>query len=299
MNSSVAWRDAIAIVSALLTAFANGLSVTAQHMASTSSTRQERGWRFVVFLLHHPLWLVGWVAMGGSLLFQSVALHFAAMSLVQPLLVFELVLALALRRVWLRQAVPRRAWTASVVTAASLGIFLLATTRSSGPPSHDLRWFAPGAWCAAVVVLLVLGGLRGSPSRRATMWGAATAILWALEAAYIKECTDIISNWGYAGLLTRWPFYAFVVCGVTGLLCEQTALHVGPLRSSQTAIVIVDPIVSVALGALIFGERLGATWSWRIVALVALAATLVSARVLITAIPLTTRSSLGPSVPLG
>ena len=294
MNSGVAWHDAVAIACALLTALANGLGVTAQHIASTSSTNQDRGWRFVAFLFRHPLWLVGWAAMGGSLLFQSLALHFAAMSLVQPLLVFELVLALVLRRFWLRQAVTTRAWAASVATAVSLGVFLLATTRSSGPPVQVLHWFAPAAWCLVAVVLLVVAGLRGTPSRRAALWGTATAVLWALEAAYIKQCTDVISHWGFAGLLTRWPFYAFVVCGITGLVCEQTALHVGPLRSSQTAIVIVDPIVSVVLGAFIFGERLGVTWSWRVAAVVALAATLASAGVLIAAMPGTMESSLGP-----
>jgi len=294
MTRSVALHDAIAITCALLTALANGLGVTAQHIASTSSTHHERGWRFIYFLLRHPLWLVGWIAMGGSLLFQSLALHFAAMSLVQPLLVFELVLALVLRRVWVHQAVLTRAWTASLVTVVSLAIFLVATTRSSGPPAHVLRWFAPGAWCVGAVAVLVMAGLRGTPGRRAAFFGIATALLWALEAAYIKECTDVISRSGYAGLLTRWPFFAFIVCGVVGLVCEQTALHVGPLRSSQTAIVIVDPIVSVLLGAWIFGERLGVTWAWRLVAAAALAAALVSAWVLIAAMPATMESSVAP-----
>src|ERR1019366_270735 len=283
MTRSVALHDAIAIACALLTASANGLGVTAQHIASTSATDHERGWRFVAFLVRHPLWLVGWLAMGGSLLFQSLALHFAAMSLVQPLLVLELVLALVLRRVWLRQVVPVRAWTASLVTALSLGTFLIATTRASGSPAHVLRWAQPGAWCAAFVALFLLAGLRGSPGRRAALWGSATAVLWALEAAYIKQCTDVIARVGYAGLLTRWPFYAFIVCGIAGLLTEQSALHVGPLRSSQTAIVILDPLVSVLLGAWIFGERLGVNWVWRGVAAASLAVTLVSARVLIVA----------------
>lgn len=294
MNPAATLHDTIAIVCALLTALANGLGITAQHIASTSSTLHERGWRFVVFLFRHPLWLLGWVAMGGSLLFQSLALHFAAMSLVQPLLVFELVLSLVLRRVWLHQFVPGRAWVASLVTASSLGVFLVAMTRSGGTPSGDLRWMAPGLVSIIVVVALVLLGLAGSPGRRAAMWGGATALLWALEAAYIKECTNLIAGHGYVGLLARWPFYAFIVCGVAGLLCEQTALHVGPLRSSQTAIVIVDPVVSVLLGAWIFGEHLGATWSWRIIAGAALVFALVSARRLIIATPETMASSRGP-----
>lgn len=285
MSQSVAGHDVIAITCALLTAAANGLAVTAQHIASTSATRHDRGWRFVAYLAHHPLWLIGWLGMGASLLFQSLALHFAPMSLVQPVLVFELVLALVLRRVWLGQAVRSRAWTASVLSAVSLGMFLFATTHAGGDTGGPLRWAAPGTWCALVVAVLVLGALRGSPARRAALLGSATALLWALEAAYIKECTDIISAHGYAGLLIRWPLAAFIVCGVVGLVCEQSALHVGPLRSSQTAIVIVDPIVSVVLGAWIFGERLGVTWTWRVVALVALGVTLVSAWVLIESTP--------------
>ena len=295
MNSAATLHDMIAISCALLTALANGLGVTAQHIASTSSTQHERGWRFVAYLVQHPLWLLGWLAMGGSLLFQSLALHFAAMSLVQPLLVFELVLSLVLRRVWLRQFVSARAWSASLATAVALGIFLVAMTRSSATPTGQLRWMAPGLWSAVIVIVLVLLGLGGTPGRRAAMWGGATALLWALEAAYIKECTDLITRDGYAGLLTRWPLYAFIVCGVAGLLCEQTALHVGPLRSSQTAIVIVDPVVSVVLGAWIFGEHLGATWTWRIVASVALVVTLMSARQLIIATPDTMESSTGPA----
>ena len=297
MSSTAAWHDTIAIACALLTALANGFGVTAQHIASTSSTPQQRGWHFVAHLLRHPLWLVGWLAMGGSLLFQSLALHFAAMSLVQPLLVFELTLSLVLRRVWLRQFVPARAWTTSLVCAAALGTFLVAMTRASASTSSSLRWTAPGVWCGVAVVALVLLGVGGSPGRRAAMWGSATAVLWALEAAYIKECTDLITRGGFAGLLTRWPFYAFIVCGVAGLLSEQTALHVGPLRSSQTAIVIIDPILSVVLGAWIFGEHLGATWSWRIVASLALLVSLVSARELIRATPDTMESALGPVLP--
>ena len=287
MTTSATAHDAIAITCALVTALANGLGVTTQHIASTSAPPQQRGWRFVTYLFRHPLWLVGWLAMGGSLLFQSLALHFAAMSLVQPLLVSELVLTLVLRRVWLRQRVPRRAWTASVLTAMALGVFLVATTRSASNPAHSLRWAQPGLWCAVVVVVLVLAGMRGPSGRRAAFWGSATAILWALEAAYIKECTNLITRVGYAGLLTRWPFYAFIVCGVAGLLTEQSALHVGPLRSSQTAIVIIDPVASVFLGAWVFGERLGVDWVWRSIAAFSLALTLAGAWVLIAATPVT------------
>jgi len=49
---------------------------------------------------------------------------------------------------------------------------------------------------------------------------------------------------------------ALIVGGVIGLLCEQAALHVGTAQVSQTFIVIVDPVVSVALGIWLYRERL-------------------------------------------
>ena len=285
MTRHVALSDAVAIVSALLTALANGLAVTTQHLASTSTENHERGWQFLRHLLHHPLWLLGWAALAGSLLFQAVALHFASMSLVQPLLVVELVLALILRRTWLRQIVSPRAWASSGATVIFLSTFLLATSRAGGLSMSSLHWWAPGICSSGLATLLIAVGTRGSPGRRATMWGSATAILWALEAAFIKECTNVISRVGYFHLLSRWPFFAFIICGVVGLVCEQTALHVGPLNFSQTAIVIVDPVASVLLGIWIFGDRLGTGWIWASVAVVSLVLALVSAGILIATMP--------------
>jgi fumarate reductase subunit D len=80
--------------------------------------------------------------------------------------------------------------------------------------------------------------------------------MWALEATFIKATTDTISALGYGGMFTRWPVYALIIGGVVGLLCEQAALHVGPLSVSQTFIVIVDPLVSVALGIWLYRDRL-------------------------------------------
>ena len=89
----------VPIVFALLTALCNAFSVTAQHIASTADPRRSSGWRLVHLLLfRNPLWLLGWLALAGSFLFQALALHGACFSVVQPLLVTEPIFALMLRR---------------------------------------------------------------------------------------------------------------------------------------------------------------------------------------------------------
>ena len=217
------------------------------------------GWRVLRHLLRQPLWLAGWVAMAGSLVFQSLALHFGAVSVVQPLLVSELIMGLLVRRVWLGQAIGASTWWAALVTGLGLLGFLLAASPSTGrvvPATRD--WITASLVVGVVVGIVVALAQRGSPRRRAALFASATAAVWAIEAAYIKATTDVLSAHGVGSLLSHWPLYALVVAGVIGLACEQTALHVGPLSVSQPAIVIIDPVVSVVLGLVIYGERLHA-----------------------------------------
>lgn len=245
------------ILFALLTSFTNALAVTLQHIASTSDVEKSSGWKFVKYLLRHPLWLLGWLALCGSLIFQALALHFGPLSLVQPILVTELILALVLRQFWIHQSIRAVTWLAAVVTGAGLVTFLVAASPHGGsflPQSS--AWSVPSIVCVAVIALLIALAQHGSPARRAALFASATAVMWALEATFIKATTDTISALGFGGMFTRWPVYALIVGGIIGLLCEQAALHVGPLSVSQTFIVIVDPVVSVVLGIWLYRERL-------------------------------------------
>ncbi len=254
----------IAILFGLITALTNALAVALQHIASTSDTNKSAGWRFVLYLFRHPLWLLGWLAMFGSLVFQALALHFGPLSVVQPLLVTELILALALRRVWMRQSIRAVTWLAAAATGAGLVIFLVATSPSASTfvPATS-RWLAPSVITVGAVAVLVVAAQRGSPGRRAALFASATAILWALEATFIKATTETISSFGIGGTLTRWPVYALMVGGAVGLICEQAALHVGPLSVSQPFIVIVDPIASVLFGVWLYREHLH-TGAWHL-----------------------------------
>lgn len=247
----------MAVVFAILTAISNAVAVATQHIASTSEAGRSSGRRLIAFLIHHPLWLAGWVAMAGSLVFQATALHFGPLSIVQPLLVTELVVALALRRIWLRQTIRAITWWAALVTGVGLVSFLVATSPSGGDtvPSAS-KWLTSSIVVAAGAAALLLAGKFGTPARRAALFASATAMLWALEATFIKSSTDVLTSFGVSGLFVRWPLYALIGAGLIGLWTEQAALHVGPLSVSQPIIVIVDPVVSVALGVWLYRERL-------------------------------------------
>jgi hypothetical protein len=102
---------------------------------------------------------------------------------------------------------------------------------------------------------LTLAARWGSPRRRAALYAAAAAIVWALEAMFIKTATETLTESGIAAVFTDWPIYALAAGGAAGILLVQAALHVGPLSVSQPPLVIVDPSVSVILSVWLFQER--------------------------------------------
>jgi hypothetical protein len=257
MPGAMTLNQSLAILFALLTAVTNAIAVTTQHIASTRKQDHASNWRLMIFLFRQPLWLLGWVALFGSLIFQALALHFGPMSEVQPLLVVELIVVLVLRRFWIHQGIRRLAWISAGVTVIGLALFLVASSpRGRANVPQTSHWIAPVLVILGVTIVLLSVARGGSPSRRAGFFAAATGVTWALEATFIKATTDTIASSGFAGALTRWPLYAFIVGGIVGLFCEQAALHVGPLNVSQPFIVIVDPVVSVVLGVWLYSERL-------------------------------------------
>jgi hypothetical protein len=244
-----------AIVFALLAALCNAVSVLTRHVASTADPDRPTGPRLVGYLLRNPQWLAGSAAQVGAFAFQAVALQLGQLSVVQPLLVTELVMALVLRRVWIRQAVAWAAWAAAAATCAGLAVFIVAAEPRGGQagPTNG-HWAAAAVACLAVVASLITLARGGSPARRAALYGSAAGITWALEATFIKSATNILAQAGLGGLFTQWPVYAVAAGGAAGVIIEQAALQNGPLRVSQPMLVIIDPIVSIALSVWLFGE---------------------------------------------
>jgi hypothetical protein len=246
----------MSVLFALLAALSNAVNVITQHVASTSDPGHSTGWRFVRYLIGNPLWLFGGLALLGAFAFQAIALHNGTLSVVQTLLMTELVFSLILRRLWVRQVISRQAWEAAVVTCLAVSVFIAAAEPRGGETApHPSDWVASILACAVVAAALALLGSRGSPARRAALLATASSVVWALESTFIKTMTDTLTQHGIGGTFLRWPVYAVAVGGVAGTLLTQTALHVGPLRASQPFLVIVDPMVSIVLSIYLFGER--------------------------------------------
>ena len=246
----------LTVVFALAAALSNAVNLMTQHSASAGAPKREKGWRLVGYLFRQPLWLLGWIAAVGGFAFQAVALHYGQLSVVQPILVTELVFVLVLRRVWIRQDVARAAWAAVLVVCGALAVFLAVAEPTGGHPTPETaEWLSALVAFGGAIALLAVLGMRGSPIRRTALFAAAAALAWALMATFLKTATETLTTSGISGMLTRWPVYALAAAAVTGTLLEQAALHVGPLSVSQPLLVIINPLAAIILSIGLFDER--------------------------------------------
>jgi len=246
----------LAVVFALVAAFSNAVNLMTQHSASVGAPKRKKGWRLALYLVRQPLWLLGVVASIGSYVFQALALHNGPMSVVQPVLVTELLFVMVLRRVWIRQEVARAAWGAVTVVCVALAVFITAAEPTGGHPFPETaEWLSAALAFGGTIAVLILLGRWGSPTRRAAAFAGAAALTWALEATFLKSATDTLTAFGIGGMLIRWPVYALIGATVLGTVLQQAALHVGPLSVSQPVLVITDPFASIVLSVWLFDEK--------------------------------------------
>jgi drug/metabolite transporter (DMT)-like permease len=246
----------VSILFAFASSFANSLNVVTQHVASTAAPAKDKGWRLALYLVRNPMWLFGVAAMIGAFVFQAIALDKGRLSVVQSILVTELVFSLVLGRLWLRRDVVGAAWLSAGLTSVGLAVFLIMSEPKGGHSQATAQAWVPAllACAAATVVLTVLAG-GGSPVRRAALYATASGIVWAAFATFLKAATDVLTAHGVVVTVERGGIYGVVATGIVGTILTQAALHYGPLGVSQPLMVIVNPVVSIGLSLWLYGEH--------------------------------------------
>jgi drug/metabolite transporter (DMT)-like permease len=247
----------IAILFAALGSLCNASSAVVQRLANVSAPAEvATGWRKALYLIRQPMWLIGLLFLGGTFAFTATALYFGEIAVVQPVLVIELIFMLGLRRFWLHDEIAMRTWGAAAITCVGLAGFLVAAhpQEGIGLPSAN-GWIRAVSGRLLIVLVLLALSRRGSPSRKAAMLGSSGAIVWSIDAGFMKAATVILSKDGWIHLLYHWPLYALVVTGIIGTILVQASLSVGPLMVSQAALLIVDPFSSILLGIELFDEH--------------------------------------------
>jgi drug/metabolite transporter (DMT)-like permease len=235
--------------------------VLQQRAASTRPAEETLTPRLLGHLVRDRLWLCGILLAVLAYGFQSLALVFGPLSLVQPLTVSELVFAVPLSVRLHHLRLGPREWFGTLAVAGGLAVALLSARPHGGRPgTADLfTWLlilgATGALvCAALAVSRTLSG-PWRASAVALAGGAVMGSQSVLLAATVARFRD-----GLDAVFSAWQTYALVAVSVCGLLLIQSAFQQGPLAASLTVIDTVEPVVAVTVGMVAFGETVHSGW---------------------------------------
>ncbi|MEV7465679.1 DMT family transporter [Streptomyces kronopolitis] len=251
------------VVFALLAAASNALATVLQRRAART-VPLSAGLRLglLVDLLHRAVWIGGMLAVVAAACFQALALSQGALSVVQPLFVLELPLALLIGRVLLGGRIPRSGWAGVALLVVGLGSALAAAAPTIGTAHAPFgRWVPALVVCAGVIAAAVLAALRrGAGGVRAACFAAATAVAYALTAALMKDATHAWQVGGPGAFFAAWQTYGFAVVGVMAIFLLENAMQSGPLTASQPVLTLGDALVSLSLGVTLYDERVRTGW---------------------------------------
>ncbi len=211
----------------------------------------------VATLLRRPLWWAGTGAAVTGYLFQAVALAFGSLLLVAPLLVSALLFALPLSARLAGRRVSRAEWAWALVLTLALAVFV-GLARAT--PGDYLGSEKPAVVVAAVALAIAVGivplAIRLTGWRRALLLGSVVGVLFGVVAVLTKIVMNAVTEGHAVRLLTSPVGYVLALVGVVATLLQQSAFHAGSLRASVPAMLVLEPVVAVLLGQVIFGENL-------------------------------------------
>lgn len=242
---------ALAVIFAIASAAAYAAGAVVQERLAADAIRVP-----VLALLRRGRWwfAVGLNAAGAAL--HVAALAFGPLSLVQPLGVLTLVLALPMGAALAGRCVSARHWRGAGYTVAGLVVLLPLVSPASGGEAlggRDATLLALTA-AGAVGVLMAAARLSRPAVFRSVLNAVAAGVAFAVASALTQTVALRTSEDGPAALLSPLAL-ALAVMAVGGLLLSQVAYRDSGLGAPLATVTLANPIASAAIGMVLLGER--------------------------------------------
>ena len=253
---AVAAHPLAAVLLAVCSAFLYALGAALQRLAA-GSVPDESPRHFFLDLARQPRWWAGVASMAAGAGIHVVALGLGSVTLVQPVGVLALVLALPLDARFERRVVTRAEWTAAGVLVAGLGGLLVLAPHRGGPRPSAPDGLVVTAGAALVVVLLAAAAGSRLPRRaRAVARAAGAGICAGATSGLVRPVLHGLGRGPLdVGVVTAGA--AVLVLPVLGLLLLQTAYRDGGLDAGLATQTTIDPVVAGTIGIVVLDERFG------------------------------------------
>jgi drug/metabolite transporter (DMT)-like permease len=236
-------------------------SVLQQRGAAAQPADQALKLSLLGRLIRNPGWVLGLMCDVVGFAFQALALGHGTLVLVQPLLVCGILFALPIGAAVAGRKLQPIDWVAALMVCAGLAVFLSVASPQNGHNNvRPFVWVLLLASTGGAVALLI--GLSISRKRlawqRAVLLSGAAGIVYGSTAALTKTTFHLLDH-GVFRFLVHWQPWALLGVGIGGMVIAQSAFQAGSLDASLPTMSVVDPIVSIVIGAVGFGEGIAAS----------------------------------------
>ena len=212
-------------------------------------------------LLTRPRWWLGMLAYVLAYGLQVWAVSLGPVVVIQPLIAAQLVFALLLGTLFMRRRADAREWWGAISVTLGLAGFIVGTNPSAGSPhASDLGWAVSVGVTAGLTALCLLLGVRSRGATRSTLYGTAAGLCWGFMIVLMKVLTHRMEEGeGVSGLLQALflePFfYGLLVTAIGGFVLLQKAFAAGSLTHALVSYTLVEIVLAVLLGILLFHEQ--------------------------------------------
>lgn len=245
----------LALCSAFLYALAAALQRLATARAADEGTHPRDGREFFVALARMPLWWTGIASMGCGAAVHVVALGLGSVTLVQPVGVLALVLALPLDARLERRTIRRAEWASAALLVAGLAGLLTLAPHHGGPGQAGTGGLVVTAGVAglALAAVVLIGNRLGWRSR-AVSRAAGAGLCAGVTSGLVRPVLHGLHR-GPLDAGVAVAGIAVLVLPVIGVLLLQTAYRDGGLDAGLATQTTIDPVVAGVIGILVLDER--------------------------------------------
>jgi drug/metabolite transporter (DMT)-like permease len=253
-------QEEFAAVLALCAAFASAIGNVIRQRSAQEVTDKEVG-HLTLFgmLLRDTRWWLGGIGDIGSYVLLAWALDNGSVLLVMSLQVTALLFALPIYARVTGHPITGWEWTWALLLAVALAVMILVGDPTGGHERAPVQtWIVVAVVLGPILVLCLVGAkLWSKRSVAAVLLAAVAGSLLAVFAVLMKGVVDILEH--DAGHIWRThELYAWVFCGVAGMIYHQSAYRAGALTASLPTIIVAKPLVGGILGVTVLHESLDA-----------------------------------------
>ena len=239
---------------ALLAAVSFALGSVLQQRGTLQTTAKEGDPRFLLEIIHKPVWLLGGSLQVCGWVLQAAALARGSLVVVQSLCALSLVFALPLGVRLTGQYVGRRSVFGAIAALVGIISFIAAGQPQGGSSQPGASaWWVSGLIIMAVMLLLGWLARRRRGAVAAALFATAAGISFGFQAAVTKVFVTQI-GYGLGVILTSWTPYALIASALAGFALQQSALKTGFLAPAMAASNASTLATSVFLGVILFQE---------------------------------------------